>query len=501
MKDITLEDVRYGDRGVQYFTDLAGPGPRLSTHLNRAVDTTPPAVPLPLVSYSVWPWYLFRAVIDFCPPSSLPSSLRDSILTLKRLIRKDLPLQPWVDRVGSVKLLDFDQPDPTIVIFSFDPSVVKYDPALAKLRTRLLFLTLLTRRMAELLARRILKPVDIKARIEGFDPLQMELHQVRVELKELQSALFGLRGERLTAQSSEVSASRSLVSFSITQAAYARHAKAEGVPRSERRLAQWDTYAAAAPRQYGANMRRVISKASAKLPCPPSLDPFSPEHRDWVLTRKQGTDLAAAAGQYDAIRRDPDLVDLTFDEEADFTMRSAAGRRQVQERKLVVSPVFLWKAVEAIFDSKGDTIYTCTCNACGLQCLGNKNTQHRCTPQGAATFVSALDYVSRDMVLVSSKISDVLGADVFDEQSDTRSKPSISQMSWPASNCGLHFSTRQSAEYLAQMRQLQAVLDHRPTPILIAPAKASLPEDVKYWAIPWAYRKRLESKAILDGRL
>ncbi|KAK0558134.1 hypothetical protein OC861_006973, partial [Tilletia horrida] len=273
--------------------------------------------------------------------------------------------------------------------------------------------------MAELLARRILKPVDIKARIEGFDPLQMELLQVRDELKELQSALFGLRGERLTAQSSEVSASRSLVSSSITQAPYSRHAKAEGVPRSERRLAQWDTYAAAAPRQYGANMKRVISKASAKLPCPPSLDPFSPEHRDWVLTRKQGTDLAAAAGQYDAIRRDPDLVDLTFDDEAYFTMRSAVGRRQVQERKLVVSPVFLWKAVEAIFDSKGDTIYTCTCNACGLQFFGNKNTQHRCTPQGAATFVSALDYVSRDMVLVSSKISDVLGADVFDEQSDT----------------------------------------------------------------------------------
>ncbi|KAE8215966.1 hypothetical protein CF327_g836 [Tilletia walkeri] len=215
--------------------------------------------------------------------------------------------------------------------------------------------------------------------------------------------------------------------------------------------------------------------------------------------------MVAAAGQYDAVRSDPDQAGIDVDQAEYFRRRReiAANRTADQTLKTVVSPPLIQVVINRLLSkSYGAAVYDCSCLACGLRFLGDTNTGHRCHPAAEEIPVRILkteadggpnsdNYTDRDMLFLLSDVAERFGLEsILTTGSEgnqlryvdvgTVLEPS---MIWDALVPYIH------QRYPAQLAEFDTSYLTEPRPFLITDTAAQVPNSVEYDALFWAVTK------------
>ncbi|KAE8220347.1 hypothetical protein CF319_g6112 [Tilletia indica] len=289
------------------------------------------------------------------------------------------------------------------------------------------------------------------------------------------------------------------------QEAYRRHLEAPGEAFSDDRERAWDTHIAGAPRDASDDAAHLITSNHCKIPCPASLKHYSVRHRLWFMSRQEGVDLVAAAGQYDAVRSDPDQAGIDFDQAEYFRRRQeiAANRTADQTLKTVVSPPLIQVVINRLLSkSYGAAVHDCSCLACGLRFLGDINTSHRCHPAAEEIPVRTLkteddgspnsdNYTDRDMLFLLSDVAERFGLEsILTAGSEGNQLRYVdvgtvleTSMIWDALVPYIH------QRYPAQLAELETSYLIEPRPFLITDTAAQVPNSVEYDALFWAVTK------------
>ncbi|KAE8236079.1 hypothetical protein A4X13_0g9271 [Tilletia indica] len=153
---------------------------------------------------------------------------------------------------------------------------------LAKHRFRLLYLSILLRRGAELRIGRGLCTPAARNTLLAFERLAAEIARVKVSFNIDQHALWSLRNQRQLTEEERMDMEERTSASVIS--AQARHPKAEGLPGSEERLNRWMLYASDGPPNFW-----TISATPNSVPGPGSLQPRSEQHRAWFYSLNKDT--------------------------------------------------------------------------------------------------------------------------------------------------------------------------------------------------------------------
>ncbi|KAE8270934.1 hypothetical protein A4X09_0g1383 [Tilletia walkeri] len=223
------------------------------------------------------------------------------------------------------------------------------------------------------------------------------------------------------------------------------------------------------------------------------------------MSRQEGVDMVAAAGQYDAVRSDPDQAEIDFDQAEYFRRRReiAANRTADQTLKTVVSPPLIQVVINRLLsESYGAAVYDCSCLACGLRFLGDTNTGHRCHPAAEEIPVRILkteadggpnsdNYTDRDMLFLLSDVAERFGLEsILTTGSEGNQLRYVDvgivlepSMIWDA------LVPYIQQRYPAQLAEFDTSYLTEPRPFLITDTAAQVPNSVEYDALFWAVTK------------
>ncbi|KAK0542754.1 hypothetical protein OC845_006463 [Tilletia horrida] len=341
MKDIMREDVTSDRPGIHYFGPEAGPGPMLERRLVKAVDSLTtrsqqlPAVLLQPFDYRFyWNLWLFSQHVLLLQVVEFLSQLIQ--LTRLRVIRVQS------SKVANIFLrgtLNKTKVSTTSNGRNFQCLLgwMEHDPALAALRSRLLYLTVCWQNGGELIGHAFSDPHELREQLLGFRPMADEIERVKMLLRQEQHAIWSLRSQR---HLSEEEARTRLIK---AREAHAQRMRAPGGPWSEKQMHVWEEYANA-----GADRSWTIDKKIGRIPCPDALDYRSEQHKVCFLSRKAGTEMVTTSALYDIPRKDPDEHNEAFDEDAYHEQHRATQSARAITNKLVLSPLSTKRAMEQL---------------------------------------------------------------------------------------------------------------------------------------------------------
>ncbi|KAE8262967.1 hypothetical protein A4X09_0g7347 [Tilletia walkeri] len=522
LKDVPREVLTASDERVTLFGQASGPGPALERHLWSAIDRVgqTQAAPPPFKLRFFWDFWwatLVHFLVSFHAAFLLrlmeiatPAVIRVESSKMANLFAsgqifdptkledvdwEDLPMTGWLKHICGIYLyrLDNDKTDFTgVVILSLHPGAIKYDPLLARHKSRLLHLSMLLQRGAEILASAGCSPAAIREALVAQEEVQDEITRVKEQLREISDPIWDLRNRNPTSGSFTTGEEASAQASHRVQAAHIRHIKAAGQPWSEEREAQWQQYAKNAP-EPGPHSRWTITAATSALPCPSSIRPFSEAHQNWMMSRKEGIDLVLAAGAHDADRQDPDKAQEDFDLDDYIKKRRMARAAVAIERKTVLSAVPYDNALKQLAAHDfADPIFSASCSRCGEGFLANKSTQHRCGPEDSATPIAQHQSVTRRMILTTTELMDLFGEPSLDEDwAEPYRLLSISDV-LETSALWSAFADYAFKRWPGPLVALHGTVSSDSAPFLFAPKEQSTPAALEYEALLWAVTTLLE---------
>ncbi|KAK0518895.1 hypothetical protein OC835_007706 [Tilletia horrida] len=507
MKDITREEVirESSTNELHYFGQEAGPGPKLERRLVHAIDRrstgNASAIPLPFQLRFYWDLWMFLShvliyeVVSFL--ASLIHIVRPQIIRIqsskvanlfitgyivdvekvKDITWEALPVSAWLDKVCQLYILA--EPD-ALLVLSLDPGSIKYDPLLGKHRCRLLYLSILLQRGAEILIGRGLTTHQARERLLGLKALTNEIARVKQDFKVDQHALWSLRNQKQLDE--DARAVMSERASERTRTFQTKHPKAVGTAGSQERIDTWLKYASSGP----SNAWTITSQIGV-IPCPGSLQPRSEKHRVWYEALREGTNLVLAAAQYDAPRSDPDQHDDDFDWYSYIETRRHAHAQRGAELQLVVSGVSLADALAELAAHGAGTahrpIYEANCALCGLAFLADDNTQHRCQRQGQPIGIAKAPHINRKLLLVATDVLTAFGSPQQGLPDGMTMRPVREILA--RSDIWFHFAEHAHKQHPAALAELEAIINVEPLPMICLPQHQDLAYG-EYDALIWA---------------